>query len=177
MHEMSDGPRVCHRTFPVTCRCHPVPRVTLTVVTRVTHRLVQLYTHTPHHPAMCHFQELPRQLYGRTACTISMPCGTVRTIQSSPFFAYLGFQTERDIFRIRSPFDELNIWTESGRRDRRNVTGFVRFQELSFLILFEPCQAFRSDYGSTPEFEVRLFLTATEEYAQGVQDLCDPCAK
>jgi hypothetical protein len=30
--------RRCH----VTCRRHPVPRVTLTVVTRVTHRLVQL---------------------------------------------------------------------------------------------------------------------------------------
>jgi hypothetical protein len=29
--------------------------------------------------------------------------------------------------------------------------------------------------GSFPE--VCLFLTATEEYAQGVKALCDPCAK
>jgi hypothetical protein len=29
--------------------------------------------------------------------------------------------------------------------------------------------------GSFPE--VHLFLTATEEYAQGVQALCDPCVK
>jgi hypothetical protein len=40
---------------------------------------------------------------------------TVRTVQSPPFFTYLGFQTECDIFRIRSPFDKVNIWMESGR--------------------------------------------------------------
>jgi hypothetical protein len=43
------------------------------------------------------------------------------------FFACLGFRTECDIFRIRSPFDEVNIWPESGRRDRHNGAGFVGF--------------------------------------------------
>jgi hypothetical protein len=33
----------------------------------------------------------------------------------------------------------------------------------------------RMEPGSFPE--VHLFLTATEEYVQGVQDLCDPCVK
>jgi hypothetical protein len=60
--------------------------------------------------ATCRLQGLPRQLYDRTACTVSMPRGTVRTVQSSPFFACLPFRTERDILRIRSPFDEVNIW-------------------------------------------------------------------
>jgi hypothetical protein len=87
-------------------------------------------------PATCHLQELPHHLYGHTACTVSLPRGTVRTVQSSHFFACLGFWTERDIFRIQSPFDEVNIWPESGRRDRRNGVGFVRFRALSFLSLF-----------------------------------------
>jgi hypothetical protein len=33
----------------------------------------------------------------------------------------------------------------------------------------------RTEPGSFPE--VHHFLTVTEEYAQGVQALCDPCAK
>jgi hypothetical protein len=43
------------------------------------------------------------------------------------FFACLGFRSECDIFRIRHPFDEVNIWPESGRRDGRNGVGFVEF--------------------------------------------------
>jgi hypothetical protein len=80
-----------------------------------------------------------------------MPRGTVQTIravQSSPFFACLLIWTERDIFRIRSPFDEVNIPPESGRRDGRNGIVFVRFGALSFLSIFKPCQASRSDSGS-----------------------------
>jgi hypothetical protein len=37
-------------------------------------------------PATCHHQKLPHQLYGRTACTVSLPRGTVRTVQSPIFF-------------------------------------------------------------------------------------------
>jgi hypothetical protein len=66
-------------------------------------------------PATCHLQELPCHMYDRTTCTISLPRGTVRTVQSSPFFSYLGFRKECDIFHIRSPFDEVHIWPESGR--------------------------------------------------------------
>jgi hypothetical protein len=64
------------------------------------------------------------------------------------FFAYLAFRTERDIFLTRSPFDEENIPTESGRRDGRNGVGFITFRALSFLIIFKPCQASGSDFGS-----------------------------
>jgi hypothetical protein len=73
---------------------------------------------------------------------------TVRTVQSSPFFACLGFRTERDIFCIQILFDEVNIWPESGRRDGRNGVGFVRFRALSFLSIFKPCQASGSNSGS-----------------------------
>jgi hypothetical protein len=65
-------------------------------------------------------------------------------LYSHPFFACLGFRTKCDIFRIRIPFDEVNIWSKSGRRDRRNGTGFVRFRALSFLSLFKPCRALGS---------------------------------
>jgi hypothetical protein len=103
----------------------------------------------PHHlPRVMSSRRLPHHLYGRTTCTVSMPRGTVRTVQSSPFFACLGFRTERDIFRIRSPFDEVNIWPESRRRDGRNGIGFVGFRALSFLSIFKPCQASGSDSGS-----------------------------
>jgi hypothetical protein len=58
--------------------------------------------------------------------TVILPRGTVRTVQSPIFFfACLGFRTECDIFRIRCPFDEVNIWPESGRRDGCNGIGFV----------------------------------------------------
>jgi hypothetical protein len=43
------------------------------------------------------------------------------------FFACLPYQTKRDIFSIRSPFDKVNIPPESGIRDRRNGIGFVAF--------------------------------------------------
>jgi hypothetical protein len=113
-----------------------MPRVILTVVTCVTHRLVQLSARTPHHPATCHHKELSCHLYDRIACTVSMPCGTVRTVQSSPFFACFGFRTEHYIFHIRSPFDEVNIWLESGRQDRRNGASFIRFRVFSYLNIF-----------------------------------------
>jgi hypothetical protein len=79
--------------------------------------------------------DMPRQLYGRATWT-------VRTAQSSPFFACFPFRTEHDIFSIRTPFDEVNIPLESGRRDRRNDTGFVRFRALSFLSIFQALSGF-----------------------------------
>jgi hypothetical protein len=63
-------------------------------------------------------------------CHMSSPgaaTSSVWTVWTSPFFACLGFRTKRDIFRIQSPFDEINIWSESGRRDRHNGASFVRF--------------------------------------------------
>jgi hypothetical protein len=52
------------------------------------------------------------------------------------FFCLFGFL---DIMRYLShtePFDEVNIWPESDRRDRHNGIGFVIFRALSFLSLF-----------------------------------------
>jgi hypothetical protein len=115
----------CHVSAMSACAtCHPYSG-------DMCHPLTgPIVYHTPHH--------LPHQLYDHTTCIVSLPRGTVRTVrtvQSSPFFACLGFQTECDIFHIRSPFDEVNIWLKSGRRDERNGTGFVRFRALSFLSL------------------------------------------
>jgi hypothetical protein len=93
--------------------CHPL---TGPIVCRMPHQLPCVISRSCHIICMV-----------RTACTVSLPRGTVWTIQSSPFFACLGFRIECDIFRIRSPFDEVNIWMESGRRDGCNGTGFVRF--------------------------------------------------
>ena len=148
---MLNGPRVfhvpCHRICPVTYWHHPVPCVTLTVVTRVTHRLVQLYLSCS---ITCHVS-LPKAttsvvrpygLYNHPATWHCTDCIVTH------FFACLGFRTERDIFRIRSPFDEVNIWPKSGRQDRRNGVGFVGFRALSFSSLFEPCQSSGSDSGS-----------------------------
>ena len=93
-----------------------------------------------------------------------MPRGTVRTVQSSHFFACLDFWIERDIFLIRISFDKVNIPPESGRRDGCNDTGFVAFWALSFLSIFKPCQASRSDSGSK-KAEKCIFIG----YKYGVQ--------
>jgi hypothetical protein len=153
---------VCHclcvstSALPRQLLTSPVPCVTLTVVTCVTPGLVQLSTRTPNHPAMCHLLELPHV----TSWGCHVICTSVRPVQSSChvalyglyshpiFFFCLAFRTERDIFCIRSPFDEVNIPSESGRRDGRNGIGFVAFQALSFLSIFKPCQASGSDSGS-----------------------------
>jgi hypothetical protein len=134
-------PRVCRGVCPINNRttmslpcqhatvsatsacatCHPYSGDTCHPLTGPNHLLYTLSS------ATCHLQKLPHQLYSCTTCTVSLPRGTVRTVQSPIFFACLGFRTECDIFRIRSPFDEVNIWPESGRRDRRNGVGFVGF--------------------------------------------------
>jgi hypothetical protein len=129
MRQSLNGPRACHLSKAIL-PCHPatclplyvltssVPHVTLTVVTRVTPGLVQLSTCTPNKPAMCRVQRLPRHMYSRTTCKIIMPCGTIRTVQSSHFFACLPFRTECDILLIRSPFEESKYTIEI-RKTRR----------------------------------------------------------
>jgi hypothetical protein len=63
---------------------------------------------------------------------------TVRPVQSAchvalyglyshPLFLPVCFSDRTRYLLIRSPFDEVNIPPESGRRDGRNGTGFVAF--------------------------------------------------
>jgi hypothetical protein len=75
------------------------------------------YLLVPHH--------LPHQLYDCTTCTVSLPCGLYGLYSHPFFFTCLVFLSECDIFRIQSPFDEVNIWSESRERDRRNGIDFV----------------------------------------------------
>jgi hypothetical protein len=106
----------------------------------------------------CRVLVMPRVL--RTVCHVSppgWPTSSVRTCHVSLYgpatwlyglpsqhqiFACLTFRTERDIFSIRTPFDEVNIPPESGRRDGRNGTGFVAFRALSFLSIFQALSGF-----------------------------------
>ena len=114
-----------------TCRVLVMPRVLRTVCH------VSPSGWTTSAVRTCHVSctALPRQLYRRATWT-------VRTVQSSPFFACLTFQTERNIFSIRTPFDEVNIPPELGRRDGCNGTGFVAFRALSFLSIFQALSGF-----------------------------------
>jgi hypothetical protein len=148
---MSDAVLPCHLATSVadviraTCHpysddtCHPCigPSVCQIIMPRVTS---WTYHVLPSGVAMS--AVWPYNLYSHHATW------TVRTVQSSPFFAYFPFQTERNIFLIRNPFDEINIPPKSGRRDRRNGASFVAFRALSFLSILKPCQASGSDFGS-----------------------------
>jgi hypothetical protein len=96
-----DGPRIYH----VPCHLSPSHHCTCSVsLLTSSHATCHPYsgdtchaqTGPPHlaytlSPAMCLLQEMPHQLYGRTACTVILPRGTVRTIQSPTFFPCLGF--------------------------------------------------------------------------------------
>jgi hypothetical protein len=69
----------------------------------------------------------PYGLYGpatsdRTDCT--------DRYSQHQIFACLAWRTDRDIFSIRTPFEKVNIPSESGRRDGRNGTVFVAFRAL-----------------------------------------------
>jgi hypothetical protein len=75
-------------------------------------------------------------------CCTDVPHGLYGLYSHPPFFACLPFRTERDIFSIRTPFDEVNIPPESGRRDGRNGTSFVAFRALSFLSIFQALSGF-----------------------------------
>jgi hypothetical protein len=140
----------CHVSATVSAQSATdvVPRVTLTMVTRVTPGLVQLSSHTPNQLAMCHLLELPCHLYGPYDLYNQHATWHCTDCTVIPFFACLPFRTERNILLIWSSFDEVNIPSESGRRDRRNGVGFVGFRALSFLSIFKPCQASGSDSGS-----------------------------
>jgi hypothetical protein len=136
----------CH--LPRQPLTSPVPRVTLPVVTRVTSGLVQLYAQMSKYA--CHVS-LPGvamcPLYGPATChpyghATSASVHTVRIAQSAIFFACLTYRTERDIFSIQSPFDEVNIPPESRRRDGRNGIGFITFRALSFLSIFQALSDF-----------------------------------
>jgi hypothetical protein len=120
--------------------------------------LVQPYPKRPNPPATCHLLVMPRVIirichvsYSGTATSPVRTChvSTVRTAtwqyglpSQHQIFACLTFRTERDIFSIRTPFDEVNIPPESGRRDGRNGTGFVAFRALSFLSIFQALSGF-----------------------------------
>jgi hypothetical protein len=88
----------------------------------------------------CHVSctDLPHVLYGPATCAVrtchvsctdlprQRPYG-LYGLHSQQIFACLTFQTECDIFSIRTPFDKVNIPPESGRRDGHNGVGFVGF--------------------------------------------------
>jgi hypothetical protein len=93
--------------------CHPLTGPTVPVILSITCHMSS--------PEAATSAVRPYGLYSQPATWHCTDCTVTH------FFACLGFRTECDIFRIRSPFDEVNIWPESGRRDRRNGTGFVRF--------------------------------------------------
>jgi hypothetical protein len=77
----------------------------------------------PHHPP-------DTSSYGWYGSSTS-PYGLYGQVQSaSKIFACLAWQTDRDIFSIRTPFEKVNIPPESGRRDGRNGTVFVAFRAL-----------------------------------------------
>jgi hypothetical protein len=104
-----------------------MPHVTLTVVTRVTPRLVQLSAHTcAPSPTTCCLQELPCVIFRSFHISLYGPynlysqhatwhCTNYTDYTIIPFFACFPFQIECDILHIRSPFDEVNIPPESGR--------------------------------------------------------------
>jgi hypothetical protein len=98
----------------------------------------------------CRLLGFPCQLYGLYGLHSQHDTWAVRTVQSSLFFTCLTFQTECDIFSIRSPFDKVNIPPESGRRDRCNGTGFVAFQALLFLSIFQAPSGFWICFRITP---------------------------
>jgi hypothetical protein len=150
--------------FPISLSCQllmsSMPRVTLTVVIHVTPGLVHLSAHTcALSPTMCRLKELPCVIfrsfhislygpYGLYSQHATCHCTNCTDCTVIPFFTCLPFWTERDILHIRSPFDEVNIPSESGRRDRCNGASFIAFQALSFLSIFKPYQASGSDFGS-----------------------------
>jgi hypothetical protein len=122
--------------------CHPYNGDTCHPLTSPTVPVVCSFTCHVSSPDAATSVVRPYGLYSQPATWHCTDCTVTR------FFVCLGFRIECDVFRIRSPFDEVNIWSESGRRDGRNGVGFVGFRALSFLSLFKLCQAPGSDSGS-----------------------------
>jgi hypothetical protein len=99
----------CHISLLTSFRatCHPYSGDTCHPRTGPNHLLYALSS------ATCHLQMLPHNLYSCMACTVSLPRGLYGLYSHPLFFTCLDFRSECDIFRIRRPFDEVNIWTES----------------------------------------------------------------
>jgi hypothetical protein len=71
---------VCHvSATSAYATCHPYSGDTCHPLTGPNHLSYSLS------PAMCCHQKMPCQLYGRTAYIVSLPHGTVRTVQSPIF--------------------------------------------------------------------------------------------
>jgi hypothetical protein len=133
---------MCHPFSGDTCHLHIGPTVPPYDRIRLT-RVTFWCCHVSSSKATtCRILKPPRQLYVSATSavwTYHVDCTDCTVI---PFFACLTFQTERDIFFIRTPFDKVNIPPESGRRDRHNGIGFVAFRALSFLSIFQALSGF-----------------------------------
>jgi hypothetical protein len=131
-------PPVCQGVYPVSNRiATSLPCQHATVFATSTYAMCH-----PYNGDTCHPLTGPIPIVRHITFHVSSPrvaTSAVQLVQSAChltlyglyshpfFFAYLGFRTECNIFRIRSSFHEVNIWMESGRRDRRNDIGFFRF--------------------------------------------------
>jgi hypothetical protein len=140
----------CHPSSDDTCHLRIGPIGCAYVQNCLTRVASWCFHVSPSGIAMCHLLELPHHLYGLYSLHSHHNTWTVWTVHSSPFFTCLAFQTEHDIFSIRSPFDKVNIPPELGRRDRRNGIGFVAFQELYFLSIFQALSGFWIRFWITP---------------------------
>jgi hypothetical protein len=101
--------------------CHPLTGPTVPVICSITCHVSS--------PEAAMSAVRPYDLYSQPTmwnCTDCTDCTITH------FFACLGFRTECDIFHIRSPFDEVNIWPESRRRDEHNGASFFGFRAISF---------------------------------------------
>lgn len=157
-HMSMYGHATCHRTS--------MPHFTLAVVTCVTLGLVHMswpcQLHMPNHPATCHLQRLPRQLYGihhvcanyvATSVVRSydlysqLPCGTVRTIQTT-FFCMFGKMN-----KTQYQDHKTYVWASSSyirfvSTRPADMSVLKTLWELWFLGLSKPHQAPASKYGS-----------------------------
>jgi hypothetical protein len=123
------GPTVCRKfQFCLTCVITWSHHVSCMNLPHVIVWTCHISIRSPH----VIFTDMPRQ----------RPYGLYGLHSQQFFFAYLTFQTECDIFSIQTPFNKVNIPPESGRRDRCNGVGFIGFQALSFLSIFQALTGF-----------------------------------
>jgi hypothetical protein len=101
---------------------------------------VLLLLATQGHVSTSNLPTIDQSASAMSPCTVCMalPRQTVRTIRpchitvqtgivSIKLFPCLAWQTDHDIFSIRTLFEKVNIPLELGRRDRRNGTIFITF--------------------------------------------------
>ena len=92
------------------------------------------------------------------SCTVNMLTSTLTFWPVDLWlFTSFGFRSECDNFRIRSPFDKVNIPPESGRWAGRNGVGFVGFRALSFLSIFHALTALLNPISDHTSWSVRIF--------------------